>query len=188
MRSTTIILIILFCGLKISAQNNNENEWENTPKNLTEKCDTLFLRQICDYCNGENSSYNPTKYRETTSCICYSYNEFFVEKINEFLQKQQNEIKIITIENPSNVIFKLNFKNLNKLETLSIFGNDYDCDAIKTLPNELLSLPSLKNLEFNGVRFPKTEIERIKKEFPNLNFVGEISEYDEGWDKTLKNE
>lgn len=165
-----------------------EANWKHNTKVLTKKCDTLILRQICDYCEGENSSYQPRKFSPTTSCICYSNNIYIPDKINQFINKHGNEIKVLIIENPSNIILKLNFKNFKKLETLSVFGNDYNCDALNTLPADLLSIPGMQNLIFKGVRFKKSEIERIGKEYPKIKFEGKIDEYMLWWDQTVDNE
>jgi hypothetical protein len=167
---------------------NLEKDWKESPKTLSKKCDTLIIRQICDYCLGKKSTYSPKKFSSTTSCLCYTYNTYFPDKINHYINLHKDEIVVIVIENPSNIIFKLDFKPLKKLETLSLFGNDYDCDAIKILPDELLKISTFKNVLFNGVRFPGEEIKNLKNKYPQLKLIGTISEYDSSWDNTQKKE
>jgi len=91
----------------------NESKTEEIRKKLV--CDTLILRDICDYCLGENSHYYPHKFSPTTTCICYS--DSSIDFINSFIDLHKKEIKIIIIENPSNVLNDLNFKKMTKIET-----------------------------------------------------------------------
>jgi len=184
-----IFMFIAITGCKTAAQKRAgriaaENEWKTSSKTISGKCDTLILRQICDYCLGDSSYYYPHKFSPTTSCICYGYNAYFIEKINEFMVKRKDEIKVIIIENPSNILFQLKFKNLTKMQTLSIFGNDYNCDALKTFPDDLLALKTMKAIVVEGVRLPGKEITRLKKVYPDLNFIGTIEEYQEDWDQS----
>ncbi len=146
--------------------------WEVNEKTFSNKCKTLILRDECDYCLGEKSYYAPVKFNNTTSCLCYR--TCFVPKINEFINSRCNEIKEIIIENPSNIIFELNYKNLNKLEEITLFGNDFD--VLKSLPADLLSLPNMKKIIFKVVQIPESEIEMIRMEFPKIKIVGNVSE------------
>lgn len=165
-----IIITIFFCANAnvISAQYESINQidsiWFYAPKTVSTVCDTLILRQICDYCLGEKSVFYPIKFSNTSSCLCYTYDNENLDSINAFIKSHNTEIKTLIIENPSRVIKKLEFGLLSHLCSFNIFGNDYDCDAISTLPKELLKQPELRYLVFEGVRFPKQEIIRIKKE------------------------
>jgi hypothetical protein len=88
------------------------------------------------------------------------------------------------MENPSQYMFQIPFEKFTSLKSLHIFGNDYDCDALKTFPKTLLELKTLTSIEFVGVRFNLDELKRIKKEYPHITITGEVSEYESGWDKS----
>lgn len=176
-----VIILLMFYGCstsnKLIQQDEKEKEnmyWGTDEKHISKRCKKLILRNICDYCLGKNSYYKPVRFSKTTSCLCYN-DAVSIPKINEFIFNHRNEIKEIIIENPSFIIFNLNFHNLKELKTLKIFGNDYNCDALNTFPKEILSLPSMRYIVFDGVRFPKNELEKIKKEFSKIKFVGKIS-------------
>lgn len=147
------------------------------------KCDTLILRENCDYCLGERSTYQPRKFSPTTTCICYA-GKTGIKDVNKYIQNHKGEIKSVTIENPSHIIFDLNLGKLKKLQMLDIFGADKD--AIKILPEELLSLPSLQRIIFTNVQFPKSELDRLRIKFPRVVFEGKIEEYQEQWDQSRK--
>lgn len=165
-----------------SAQAYNENQ-----DTIAVVCDTLILRQICDYCEGENSTFYPRKFAENTTCLCYRSSVSAVESINEYIRLHKDEIKVIVIENPSYVLFKLDFKSCNQIKKLMVFGNDWGCDAIPTIPVDLLSRPTFRKVVFDGVRFPTAELDRLKKEFPEVQLTGNPPEYSVDWDSNLNN-
>lgn len=175
-----VINLLMFYGCNTSSkliqQDEKEKEnvnWVTSEKHKSKKCKKLVLKDDCDNFL-DKKYYKYVRFNESTLCLCYN-DAVTIPKINEFIFNHRNEIKEMIIENPSFIIYKLNFHNLNELKTLTIFGNDYNCDALKTLPKEILSLPNIRNIIFEGVRFPKNELERIKNEFPKLKFIGKIS-------------
>lgn len=146
-----------------------------SPANTTTGCDTLILRQICDYCEGVNSVYAPTTFSPVTRCLCYySYEGNPVQKINDTIAKYKASIKHLTIENPSGIIYEVDFKNLTGLHTLHIFGNDYNTDRLSNFPADMLNQKSLKKIIFEGVRFDLNELEQIKTQYPKIEIVGKV--------------
>ncbi len=162
--------------------NNNQNDNVNKRNYLTHKCDTLIILQNSDNCAG--GGYFSDTLNPTTSYLCHYFH--WPYRINQFIVEHKDEIKVIVIENPSNLLPSLKFKELSKLEGIFLFGNDYNCDAIKTVPLELLTTSTLERINFDGVRFPTLELEKLKVAFPKIQFTGTISEYMKEWDQSLK--
>lgn len=161
--------IILPSGAKFE-KSSLKDDWKNSPKSLSTKCDTLILYEVCSYCNNIPTSEYFANLSSTSCCLCYEQNKYFAEKINQYICERRQEIKIIIIQNPSNIIFELNFKGLRNIQTLSVIGDDLD--KLKTLPIKLLSNPTMKYVRLNNVSFPQQELERLKIEFPKISFEG----------------
>ncbi|MEZ5006682.1 MAG: hypothetical protein R2753_00885 [Chitinophagales bacterium] len=158
-RRFTLTLILCLVGITANIQ-------ASTERKINKAKEALVLRQIGELC-GDSEEYE---------CLCYTDDEKAVERINQYIMHHRKDIKSITIENPSQVIDELNFKRLKQLEEFIIFGNDYDTDGLYTLPKQLLKLPNLKIIEFDGVRFPSKELNKIKRKYPNLIIKGNVSE------------
>jgi hypothetical protein len=142
------------------------------------KADSMILRQICDYCWGEQSVYQPQKFPMGTLCLCYDdFDPIDSLKLENTILQNAATVKHLTIENPSQYIFNIPFDKFTSLQTLYIFGNDFNTDGLEKFPPALLNLKHFKRIIFDGVRFDLAELERIKKQYPHIKIVGEISEY-----------
>jgi hypothetical protein len=168
-------LILLFIGFQ-----DLNGFCQNTTPAEKINYDTLILRDICDYCSGENSTFFPRNFSPNTKCLCYEE----ALKVDSFIANNCKSIKYIKIENPSKIIFNIDFDSFSELNTLMIFGNDFD--VIRTLPPYLMRLQSLKNIIVSGVGIPSKEIKRLKKLYPNVEFSEEIPEYEKDWDELNK--
>lgn len=139
--------------------------------------DTLIIRQICDYCLGEKSQFMPQKFSKYTVCVCYY--EYYENESNS-TEKQilavAPTVKHIIFENPSQYIFSVPFEKFTSLQSLFIFGNDYNTDGLNTFPESLLTSETLGLIEFDGVRFDLKELARIKKQYPKITIKGDISD------------
>lgn len=148
----------------------------NTITGSIQQADTIVLRQICSYCNSEVYKQESA----TKLCFCTDILEPYTftdsSKLMQFVSVVF-KAKHLTIENPSTSINKIPFKDFESLETLYIFGNDYNTDGLKRFPKELLELKKLKQIEFEGVRFDRSELQRIKKEYLHIKIIGEIDDY-----------
>jgi hypothetical protein len=142
------------------------------------KADSMILRQICDYCRGEQSYYKPQKFPAGTLCLCYDdFGPIDSLKLENTILQNAATVKHLTIENPSQYITKIPFEKFTALQTLYIFGNDFNTDGLEKFPPALLNLKHFKRIIFDGVRFDLTELERIKKQYPRIEIVGEVSPY-----------
>ncbi len=128
----------------------------------------LVLRQVDGLCDNKNPDY-----------VCIQYGVFGDEfkMVKKYLKKNGRNVRKLMIENPSYIIDEINYKKLKNLESLVIFGNDYDLDGLTYLPLELLELKQLRSIEFIGVRFPSKSLAILKDQYSHLNFIGEVSEY-----------
>ncbi len=167
-------LLFVFVSCKTKAPVNTATAEERASS------DTLILRQICDYCLGENSYYHPQKFAANTICLCY-YD--FDDKDTGKLQRQILEvaptIKHITIENPSQYISSIPFAKFKSLQSLYLFGNDFNTDGLTAFPETLLQLSTLKLIEFYGVRFDKKELARIRQQYPYIQIIGNIDDLED---------
>jgi len=162
-----IFIIIVYSNMGGYAQENTSEE--------KVKYDTLIIRENCDFGNGENSTFFPQNKVSSTKCLCYD----IYSRVPIFIEENGKTIKYLKIENPSRAIFKLDFTKLPQLNTLEIFGNDFD--VIKTLPPDLMQSTSLKNIIVQGVGIPSKEVTRLKKTYPKVSFSNDIPEYDKSW-------
>lgn len=142
----SVILIYILCCNHISAQKNN------TP------CDTLVFRDVCGYCE------DPSANTEFSTCLCYSY--LNMDSLNYYIQPYSKTIKVLIIENPSNIINLIDFSNCTQLKNIIVFGND--SDALTTIPEAILNLPSIKEFHLNNVSLEDTEKKRIQLKYPSL--------------------
>lgn len=142
--------------------------------------DTLILRQICDYCLGENSYYYPKKFAANTICLCYyDFDAKDTGKLQRQILEVAPSIKHITIENPSQYISSIPFTKFKSLQSLYLFGNDFNTDGLTAFPETLLQLGSLKSIEFYGVRFDKKELARIRQQYPRIQIIGDIDDLED---------
>ena len=128
----------------------------------------LVLREIAGYCNYPTVEY---------TCLPYSYSEFSKDSVQLFINTHYTTIEEIVIENPSNIIFELEFDLLSRLNRLKLFGNDYNLDGLYSLPTTLLELPSLEVIDFYGVRFPSEALEQLKQDYDHIQIIGDIDDY-----------
>lgn len=94
---------------------------------------------------------------------------FYKLNINDFRFRIHKEDSIyFNYTNIPYVYHPLNFEILDSLNTLMLIGND--SDFIPEIPRSLLNLKSLKKIVLH-LYFPKSEIEFIKKNYPNIELV-----------------
>lgn len=129
----------------------------------------LVIRQYDGFCEGDTTL--------SDNCFSYTYPDDAIDEINSYITEHAKMIKELVIENPSGVIFDLELEALTVLETISMFGNDYDIDGLTRLPGQLFRLPHLRTIELVGVRFPSEKLERLRTKFPHISIPGDISEY-----------
>ncbi len=148
-------------------------------KQIQADIDTLIIRNICGYCETQHSTLEWHRKDATTLCICYDEYYLDTPQIAIFKQKVSTatNIKHLVMENPSLYIELLPFEDFTNLHSIYMFGNDYNMDGLKTFPKSLLSLKKLNSIEFNGVRFDKKELARIKQSYPHINIIGKIDDY-----------
>lgn len=177
---TNVFISLLAMAIVIGCK-SPKKAVENQPEAVAVKTrqatiDTLIIRQICDYCQGENSLYYPRKFAENTICVCYY--EFFENDSNS-TEKQilavASTVKHIIFENPSYYIASVPFEKFTSLQSLYIFGNDYNTDGLNTFPESLLKSKTLNLIEFDGVRFDLKELDRIKKQYTKITIKGDIA-------------
>lgn len=137
--------------------------------------DTIILRQICGYCESVNAR---KKVANGKQCYCIDiFDPFDKEdstKFEQFVSMIPNA-KHLIIENPSASIDKIPFKDFESLETLYVFGNDYNTDWLSDFPKELLTLKNLKSIEFDGVKFKEENLKMIKQQYPHIKIIGKIA-------------
>lgn len=140
----------------------------------TIQADTIILRQICDYCTSINARKRVANGKR---CFCIDIFDPYSKEdsigFNQFVSALPFA-KHLIIENPSASIDKIPFKDFKSLETLYVFGNDYNTDWLNDFSKELLTLKNLKSIEFDGVKFKEENLKKIKKQYPHIKIIGEI--------------
>lgn len=131
-----------------------------------ELCDKLVIGFDCRYIE------------EPTTKTSYVWVN--VDVIHRLFKIHRNEMSTLLIENPSIIINDLNFKNQKKITCIMLSGNDRN--AIKNIPDSILKLPYLKKIIFAQIGLPSTELEYIKQNYPHIELIGEIDEYEKCWD------
>lgn len=142
---------------------------------LTAQIDTLIIRSSCFYI--ENSQSEKTK--------CLSLRDMDMSDVLNFISEHGNEVLHLEIENPSRVIYSLDFSKFLNLRSVDLSGNDFD--YLMAIHPEMMKIKTLKRIELNGVTVPEPEVERIKKLGSTIDVVGldGTGSYDYGNDTVL---
>ena len=144
--------------------------------NMSKICDTLVLQPYspCD----ESFSYAGLQYGTSPTLSCFNHYDISFGAINQFVREHQKEIKVLIIGNPSYGLFDLKGKNFKMLKSIILYGDDFNMDTIKRIPSDFLELKTLESIDIRGVYTPKSEIDMIRSNYPNLDFkISESSIY-----------
>jgi hypothetical protein len=127
---------------------------------LTAQVDTLIIRSACYY--GEKELGKKTK--------CFSYSDLKNSEFQQFVSEHGKDVLHLEIENPSKILYSLDFSKFSNLRSVVLVGND--SDFLTALHPEMMKISSLKKIELNGITVPELEVERIKKLGSTIDVIG----------------
>ncbi len=119
--------------------------------------DTLVVN-VCRTCD-----YGPK-----TKCLCLGLS--MDDELNQFIKEQGANITYLIIENPSRIMYRIDFSLFSNLKTVELWGND--SDDLKALHPDLLKVKTLQRVYFLRVMIPEAEVERLKKKAPAVKIEG----------------
>jgi hypothetical protein len=149
------------------------NAQQHSP--LPEKADTLSLRNICNYCTYGEGGYADRPFSKNFLCMCYGYTYNESSEFSELILKYSPEVKVLIIENPSNIIDRISWVKFSSLEQVVLFGND--SDNLPEIPQALLDLTTIKRVSISGIRMDANQWSQHQLNYPDIKFDGEVSAY-----------
>ncbi len=125
--------------------------------NTQQTFDTLVVN-VCRNCN-----YGPK-----TKCFCMGSSTD--EDLNQFIKEQGANITCLIIENPSRIMYRIDFSLFSNLKVVKLNGND--SDDLKALHPDLLKLKTLQEITFFNILIPENEVDRLRKKAPSVKIDG----------------
>lgn len=162
-----LVLLISFC---------NAQKRENSTMYICNTCNNLKFTYLCQEEKGDDTT-------------CFVTEMFIVSfEYKKQLIKECKGARELIIENPSTIIYNLPFEKLKSIEKITFIGKDEYMDAVEKLPLNIFLMKSLRIIEFQHIRFPQEQLERLVAKYPHIEMYGTIKPYMSEYDKSISPE
>ncbi len=132
----------------------------------------LFLKQY-----GDIRIKGKEKFQGISDTCLLLYEGLKWQRLTETLESNAGVSESMLIENPSAILKYIPFEKFTRLQTLVFIGNEYNSDALPDLPINILNIPTLREIRFEGVRFPLILLNHLRQKYPHIAITGEITNY-----------
>lgn len=139
------------------------------------KADTIFLKNVCEACIYGEGGYAVRPFPDNYLCFCYYNYDSKYQQLNAVMLKYAKDVKVLLIENPSNIISEIPWERLKNLEELELRGNDFD--VLSNIPQSILNSTTIKRIIISMITIEEKKWNTYKRDNPQIEFIGSPGSY-----------